>query len=444
MTPLHIAELCRLLLDFCREICTIRSSKDGNLPLQAAILAQNWNAASILLEETVKYGVLDLSQEDYPLIHLAIENSSGSVPGSAGMKNEGGELPLMNAVQQQIAIPTILRALIEEFPKALRIPDVDGDLPLHNALRGLSSDGDGDDYPASIRLFIDQYADGLSTRNYKGQLPLHVWVNAAAAYASEEEMQVLRLVSERYHAAHMAVDIDGNFPMHMALSYYSTQQKLDVVRFLAEQNEPALRIANSKGHPPLHLVVQQVAPSDDVVRFLVEAFPEGLQSADDIGNLPLQCALMARRSGTTTFHSTEFIRYLIDQSPGAARHANIRGSLPLHLVCSDARASYAFIDLLVLYYAEGLSVFDRDSLLPFHRLCVRDHEDGTLLHKMLQTWFRGRSLPLTADNTQALFFACEKNASLDVIKLLSEKSTDPFQAFANTAKVSNTKHKLHA
>jgi len=118
----------------------LRDHPDENLPLQIAIVQENWNVASILLEETIKCGV-DLSQEEYPLIRLAIDVRADysfltelltKVPGSCRMKNKKGMLPLMYAIHEnQIADPEILRQLIDDYPEALQTPDEEtGDLPL--------------------------------------------------------------------------------------------------------------------------------------------------------------------------------------------------------------------------------------------------------------------------------------------------------------------------
>jgi len=285
-----------------------------------------------------------------------------------------------------------------------------------------------------VKLLIDQYPEGLSTRNQEGELPFHVCVYAASEFTdNEEEMEVLRLVSERHPAVHKDVDKNGNSLLHIACNY--TKPNLSVVSFLAAQNEAAVSTTNAEGCLPLHLAVQGVPSYDSiaVVKFLVEAFPESLQTQNARGNLPLHVAVNPIPDHIIL--PAELVEYLLNQFPVAASQVNANGSLPLHLVCSNNRVPYDYIDLLVKYYPVGLSEFDGDGLLPFHRACLRD-QDGTFVQKMLQTWFRGRDLPLTEDNVNALFFACENNASLGIIKLLAEKSLPIFRTFASNAKLS--------
>jgi len=469
--------------------------RDSNrmLPLQIAIEDRNWSVASILLDETIKCG-FDLSQEEYPVIHLAtdtfaytqeldfIEQILIKVPGSARMKDKEGELPLMRFAQEGIANPSFLRALIEDYPEALRIPDKEGNLPLHIAPSNMESSDDGmDDYYACVRIMIDRFPEGLSTPNLKGQLPLHacISISSMSLYHMDEEMDVMRMMSEWCPESHQKLDKDGNLPLHFACA--QEKPKLAVISFLAKQNEQALRTVNPKGCLPLHLaadngsvddsVDDDAVDDDSVVTFLLEAFPEGLQTKNDQGNLPIHVALSAghfdllvvkvlveafpeglqtqNATGNLPLHlaidaSEDFasidhmqvLEYLLDQFPGAARHANVNGSLPLHLACSNNHASFSHIQLLVQYFPGGLSAFDACGFLPFHRACLRD-QNGALVQKMLQTWFQGKDLPWTRDHTPALFFACENHASLDVIKLFAEKSTDIFRTVASKVKVRN-------
>lgn len=465
MTPLHICaaspywdkqDCCRLLVDFCRAACTMRSS-DGNLPLQSAIENENWGVACILLEETIECG-LDLSEEEYPLIHLAIgccapsdfiEKILVDIPGSAAMQHNGN-FPLMAAVSNGMADPMLLAKLIEDYPEALKVPDQRGDLnnlPLSEAVRQFSSDPDaGYDYYEAVRVLFDGYPEALSTPNEGGELPLHLSAHFAAMEwdGADEEMRVLRLFSERYPEAHTAVTGDGKTPLHIACR--KIPPKLDAVSFLVEQNENALSTADNEGCLPLHLVVQQVSyrigGSNPVVKFLVEAFPESLKMGNNQGDLPIHLALSAAtlysNNRDFSFHPTDFIQYLLDKCPETAHHANNFGKLPLHVACSKKFTPLASIDLLVQFHSEALSSFDDDGLLPFHHACLAD-STGTLMRTMLEKWHRGRGLPLTEGHDHALFFACEKHASLDVIKRLAEKSPDLFQAVANKAKESKNK-----
>jgi len=457
MTPLHYCaahaksdmdELCRLLVKFGGAACTMRTTKNGELPLHLAIKTGHWKVATILLGETVECGI-DLSQEECPLIHLAIGSSApplfieqllAKVPGSARMLDKKGVLPLMQAIENNIADPSVLNSIIQGYPEALAVPDHDGNLPIHIAPTELFNDGEGEeynyDYVEAVRVMIDGHPDSLSTPNNKGELPLHICAYRAVQGDIEEEMSVLRLVSDRHPEGHRAIDAHGNLPLHSACLPYSPS--IRVVTFLAEQNESALSTVNFKGRPPLHLALYYTESSlNPVVKFLVEAFPNGLQTQMGEGNLALHACLSATPRGSRRFHSTELIHYLLSKCPESAGHANMNGSLPLHVACSQNLVPYDFIDLLVKFNPEGLSVFDQEGLLPFHRACLND-QSGNLVRKMFREWFQGLSLPLTAggDPTHALFLACANGASLDVIKFLVEKSPDLFRAAVQNAKQS--------
>lgn len=492
LTPLYLCasrdgdseELCRLLVDFCPAACMIRDT-GGKLPLQIAVEKRNSRVASILLDETIKCGV-DLSQEKDLLIHLAIaryipgsefiKHLLRKVPGSSRMKDEKGELPLTRAARSgKMANPSIIRALVESYPEALRTPDEHGNLPVHIAPLHMVSDDDDatEDYVASMKVLIDGYPEGLLIPNSKDQLPLHACISIATTMNETEdidkEIEVMRMLSERCPEAHVKLDKDGNLPLHFACAQVHTP-KLAVVTFLAEQNEQALRTANPQGCLPLHLAVQEKHCVESVVRFLAGAFPEGVRTKNNEGNLPLHDTISAGCFGNVTvlveafpeglqtpdakgnlplhlavdpsqdsFPSKRVFQYLLDQFPGAARHANATGSLPLHLTCSNHYASFSHIELLVRYYPDGLSFFDGGGLLPFHHLCLRNHNGKALTQEVLQTWFQGKDLPWTRDNTPALFFACENHASLGVIRFLAEKSPDLFRTAASKAKVVSKK-----
>jgi len=443
--PLHLCavkhnngNLCRLLLDFCPAACMVRATMKNDscfkgfefLPLQAAIEYENWNVASILLDQTIKCGV-DLLQEEYPLIEHAIDSNPNlhfleellcKVPGSSRIKTfSEGKLPLVHAITTPhcpIMVPEILRVLIDDFPDALKIPDDEsGDLPIH-IIPFCFAGSDDVDYPAAVQLLIDRYPEGLSCPNECGELPLHVLVHCFAdTYdgGGTQIMQVLRLMSEGYQEAHMVCDNAGNLPLHLASVFY--HRNLYFRRFLVEQNDQALQTRNLKGNLPLHLALENTERGGGHfgATILVEAFPGGLREEDASGNLPLHLALMLDRQ-----YSLEFIQYLLDRYPEAVRHANAKSSLPLHVLCSNPRASHAFIVLLTEAFPEAVHLEDASGSLPLHRaLKENDVFHSTESIQYLLDLYPEAVLHANAEGCQPLHVLCSnlyaKSAFIDLL-----------------------------
>jgi hypothetical protein len=260
--------------------------------------------------------------------------------------NVEGELPLHVAVRCNRALP-LIQALAGPSPESLRVRDKEGNLPLHRAAEEFFAPGD------VLPYLVQQNPDAVRARNGEGELPLHV----AASSLLVDEAEVL--VQEWPESLH-ELDAKGFPPLRCALEGNDPNLSLATVAMIellfARSPPKALLIGDRHGQVPLHGVLAIVFPAVEVVQALVRHCPEAVRHKDKAGQLPVH---VAASCNAHPFYA----QLLAREWPQSLLERDNEGSLPIHVALSNDEP-LLFVDALAAPCPRSLLVRDGKGLLP--------------------------------------------------------------------------------
>ena len=215
----------------------------------------------------------------YPL-HEALRVAAGrrvSTVGTGHWKKRIKQPPRIPFVSANVRLAgcldeTVVLALIEACPDAIRTRDRTGWLPIHLAIR----------YAASLEVvsaLITAFPGGVKERNSDNWLPLHL---AARNLLPREIMSIL--IATWPGAARKRTPL-GSLPLHLAVGNSAPAK---VVSMLIIAWPGAAKERNAKGWLPLHVAVRYSAPLR-VVAALIRAWPDAVrENISDRGMFPMQ------------------------------------------------------------------------------------------------------------------------------------------------------------
>lgn len=191
--------------------------------------------------------------------------------GALDWRDDDGRSPLFYACYaQQLACAQLLLAR-GAVVDPLSGGDAYGDSPLHAAAMSGSV--------ALLTLLLEQDVVAVDAVNAAGLTCAHV----------APTVDVLELLSERFHADLLAVDVDGRLP----LAHACLRGDLASVQFLCARHPDFADYADASGNTPLHLAAWR--GRDDVLQELVTHVPKiALHLPNQDGATPLD---VARASG---------------------------------------------------------------------------------------------------------------------------------------------------
>jgi len=144
--PLTSTHAVRYLLDSWPD--SIVRDGEGCLPLHAAI---QWNAQNV--------DMIALLIDQWPL--------GVRIPWSDKIR-----VPLHTACREQAPL-SVLQALVQAWPDAIRLQDADGLLPLHHACMEMKTRRGGIQSLSKIQFLVETWPKSLQVKTHSGMLALH-------------------------------------------------------------------------------------------------------------------------------------------------------------------------------------------------------------------------------------------------------------------------------
>jgi len=204
------------------------------------------------------------------------------IPPQAMMhQDHRGMTPLHYACSSQ-SDTSILLEIISVAPSASKIPDFEGNLPLHHYIGCFMQDGSAS--PEAIPMLYNAYPDSVSTRNNEGDIPLHIlckrWhpdeIGEALLWANKETVRIS--------------DKQGRLPLAIACEW-RVNHKLIIT--MCELYPEAASVKDLYGDVPLHILCRtypEDIPDKAIFIALAKASPEMIAIPNADETLPIQTA----------------------------------------------------------------------------------------------------------------------------------------------------------
>ena len=426
----------QLLFDQYPQAALVKDT-NGDLPIQLFLRKRCFFPKGETVELLDKLQALSpqclhaMDNNGNTILHLAdyavkIKWILARYPELCKIPNQDGDLPLhlLKFVYWGYGdCVTAIRKMIAAYPKALQISNKMGQLPLHKA--GYCR------HKSILKSMINKYPQAVSEKDHNGRLPIHCFLTTGGLGIKLYDLQCLQLLHETYPEGLAVVDKFGNTALHLA---HDNIRLSWVLEQFSDDEICHYNIPNQNGEYPFHLHV-----SKKISYFLLRRLMVGTSCANQPdtvkGNTPLHNAITA---GT----SLCALRTLLEVHAPAAQHANKEGKLPLHLFCqltlddwlnlgdysfeeeySDGSSCYEdfveMLDVIIKNFPDGLTMYDQSGYLPVHHACSGGHRMSTIekllppRHGQVSTTNTITSsnsyevLPATKSGVPLLFLACE-------------------------------------
>lgn len=210
--------------------------------------------------------------------------------------------------------PRLAVLLITAYPDCIRIKDIDGNLPLHLAVRHHK----GRLWISIVELFnvlYEAYPRGLYEIDNQGDCAIH----SSLRCKGPDEM--IKFIIKSYPDSVKIKDKRGNTALHLAIQYEANPL---IIYELINLNPKAAQEPNGAGALPLHKVAFFNSPID-VFQMILEAYPTAATIKDKNGNLPLH--LVYLNAGGVPDEAK--LRIWMAANPLALSIKNKNGALPM-------------------------------------------------------------------------------------------------------------------
>lgn len=275
---------------------------------------------------------------------------------------------------------TIVHRLLGLYRESAHIQDaIDGSLPFHLMVENKHKL----DWPNHAAILYHVYPRAVRVPDHQGRLPLH---RAAAAITHQErdeeyfETSVIVNIVRNYPQAASHADNSGCLPFHhLAKNALIWDDEVEAV-YNAYRGASQTRAGPAlESRLPLHLVACRKESQSGLMSRLLQIHPRAASVADRTGKLPLHLACEAGKEWA------EGLASLYEAFPDGVRQAegNERGWLPLHIVAAEPNSSAGLLSKLVELYPEGVMVADSKGSYPLHLAC----RSGKLWSSGLNTLF---------------------------------------------------------
>lgn len=186
--------------------------------------------------------------------------------------------------------------------------------------------------------------------------PLHI----ICMKESPEQLQVIKLLSEKFPHFLRTIDRFGLLPLHYACKGLIAEE---CIRYLTSRFPESLKRKDSRGRLPLHHALDaNQGATLSLVTHLVEAYHDSIdESIEWKGN-----ALHIACKGNASF---EIIKFLVDKNSSSVHaESGDHGRLPIHNACI-ARAPISVVKYLHDCYPDSLRHKDQHGLVPLQYAC---------------------------------------------------------------------------
>jgi ankyrin repeat protein len=250
----------------------------------------------------------------------------------------------------------LVRYLVDKGPRAVRLKDNAGRLPLHVAALGTSV--------PTVEILAAASLQGLLEPDRRGRLPLHLAVHSKGA-----AVQVVRCLAEKCPRA-VAVPVK-NSEFGMPLLHWAVQlHPVEILQILVAAaagggggGGEALLQRDDEGQVPLHVAVD-VYDAAAKVQCLVRAGPLARRERNHQGDLPLHMAIKSNEVGSNEARPNEAARIMVDAWDHALQERDGDGMLPLHLAVR--RTPVGLVRILADRWEPALRGKDDHGQLPLH------------------------------------------------------------------------------
>jgi ankyrin repeat protein len=259
-------------------------------------------------------------------------------PEAARHADDLGCLPIHDACQWRSG--EFCQVLIDEAPDSVSIVDSEGCTPLHYLCKNRVRSGE------LCQILINTAPDSVRIVDSKGWAPLHhLCVSVSNHVDDDETMQVLNLLIDKYQEAAGHADNEGSLPIHLA----SQLRSGEFCQILINAAPDSVSIVDSEGCMPLHYLCENDQVDDtaatQVLKLLIDKYPEAIRHANNRGSLPIHLA--------SRWRSSESVSVLVNAYPGSVSTPDVNGELPLHHACSSG--SLATVEYLYQQYPDAIN-----------------------------------------------------------------------------------------
>ena len=364
-----------------------------------------------------------------------------SFPDATERGNWEGRLPLHLACLHGSSFD-VVRALAEQYPAALQLPDVDGDRALHMSVtrdRGGDRNNKTPHYNMDIvRYLIEKNPDALTEGNDEQQLPLHVACESGAG------LDCIELLCTSSRQSVESLCGSGLYPLHCACT---ERNNPNVILYLADLFQDAVRHKDEDGDLPLHILLRRdwnsaVDEQLRVVEKLLSIHPEGIDTTNDEDDLPLHIACEASQS-LTLIRRLVHMWSALRASECTERYGSVafygdNGTLPLHRACMKRKKRLDIIDYIMNAHPEAVDQPDDESNFPLHLLLDgswtsdQGGKREALVRKMVQLY--PESTDRTDENDMSAFsLACRWQAPPAIVEMLRGDQSPLHRAVGESA-----------
>ena len=214
-----------------------------------------------------------------------------------------------------------------------------------------------------ISALLELDASSLGVADSSGKYPVHY----AMQHITDLVGVVNVLLKHDQPNALSKTDIEGNLPLHLALSTYQPNE--ECLKLLIETYPDCAKLKTKQGKMALHSACQFRAPLS-IIGLLIEKNPDSLGECHR-GRLPLHIACEER-------NPIENIKTVYEAYPEAAAFKGYEGAMPIHLSISS-KASLEMINLLITAHVEALVHRDRRNKLPLHHALEKHANEDVVL-----------------------------------------------------------------
>ena len=255
--------------------------------------------------------------------------------------------------------------LYHVYPRAVRVPDHQGRLPLHRACAAISHQERDEEYfeTSVIINVLRNFSGAASHADNSGCLPFHHIAQNAIIW--DDEVEAILNAHRGAAQARTAAALDNRLPLHLVAARRESQASL--MTKLIQAHPRGAAVVDRTGKLPLHLACEAGKEWADGLLSLHEAFPDGIRQAEQNSRGWLPLHIVASNANS----SPGVVARIVEAHPEGATVADSNGSYPLHLACDAGKLWATGLEALFEAGPGVLSYANNGGLLPFYIVALK-------------------------------------------------------------------------